>query len=470
MKRILLIINMLLGVVVTVNAQNYVVDNVAVDGAQMGRKGKAFSVDMNLDLSTLHVASNHAVLLTPRIVNGTDSIELPSIGIYGRQRYYYYVRGNESMLTGKDEASFRAKECPETHSYKQRLAYRSWMDGAKLYLHRQDYGCCNTILKEQDGYLTDYVPYAPVMIYMRPEAERVKSRSLEGSAFIDFVVNKTDIRPEYRRNTVELAKIRATIDSVRLDSDISITSVWLKGFASPESPYSHNTMLAKGRTAALKEYIQQLYKFDENLIQTAYEPEDWEGLRRFVEASDLQHRSEILAMIDSDLEPDAKEWKIKKTYPEEYRFMLKEYYPALRHTDYRIAYTIRTYSDIEEIKRVLAREPQKLSLNEFYLVAQTYESGSPEFKEVFETAVRMFPTDEVANLNAANIALQGKDFADAERYLAKAGDSPQAIYARAVHSYLKEDYASAEQYFLQAKTAGIAEAEAGLEAISKMKE
>jgi hypothetical protein len=37
-----------------------------------------------------------------------------------------------------------------------------------------------------------------------------------------------------------------------------------------------------------------------------------------------------------------------------------------------------------------------------YLVAQTYEPGSPEFNEVFDIAVRLFPDDETANLNAAS--------------------------------------------------------------------
>ncbi|WP_368731862.1 hypothetical protein, partial [Bacillus pumilus] len=80
-----------------------------------------------------------------------------------------------------------------------------------------------------------------------------------------FPVDQTVIYPEYRRNTTELAKIQATIDSVRGDGDVTITRVWLKGFASPESPYSHNRDLAIGRTAALKDYIQKLYRFDSGI-------------------------------------------------------------------------------------------------------------------------------------------------------------------------------------------------------------
>ena len=201
--------------------------------------------------------------------------------------------------------------------------------------------------------------------------------------------------------------------------------------------------MAIGRTAALKKHIQQLYQFEGDVIITDHEPEDWAGLRRYVERSNLEHRTKIIALIDSDLEPDAKELKIKHDYPAEYRFLLQNCYPALRHTDYRISYTIRSYSDVEEIKRIMRERPQKLSLNEFYLAAQEYEPGTDEFAEVFETAVRMFPDDSIANLNAANAAMRRDDLTGAKRYLAKAGNSPEAVYARGALAIRQKDYDNA---------------------------
>lgn len=295
-----------------------------------------------------------------------------------------------------------------------------------------------------------------------------RARSLSGSAYIDFPVDLTVIYPDYRRNTVELAKIGATIDSVRLDKDITITQVWLKGFASPESPYAHNTDLAIGRTAALKKYLENIYAFKPGIITTDYEPEDWAGLRRYVEASNLEHRNEILGLIDSDMDPDRKEAQIKKRYPDEYRFMLLNWYPALRHTEYRINYDIRSYTDIDEIKRILAESPQKLSLNEFYLVAQTYEPGSPEFNEVFETAVRMYPNDEIANLNAANTAIEAGNFDAARRYLARSGNSPQAEYARGALAFALKDLKAAKAYMEKARQGGVEEASIMLDEIAKL--
>ncbi len=451
------------------------VDGVMVENLSITRNGRYISVDMLIDMKNLKVSGNRAVLLTPRIVNGNDSISLPAVGVYGRRRYYTYIRNGESMLSGADEKTFKASKKPDTLPYRADVDYEEWMDGARLTLEREEYGCCNSILDDQYAMLGGYdapvenAAFFPELVYVQPKAEMSKSRTLEGSAFIDFPVDRTEIHPEYRRNAVELGKIQASIDSVRDDSDVTITQVWLKGFASPESPYAHNRDLAIGRTAALKKYIQQLYRFDNGIIATGYEPEDWAGLRRFVERSNISHKSEIMALIDSDRNPDAKEAEIKRAYPAEYRFMLQNFYPALRHTDYRIAYNIRSYSDVEEIKRIFATRPQKLSLNEFYIMAQEYEPGSDEFTEVYETAVRMFPDDATANLNAANAAMRRGDNAAAERYLSKAGDSPEAVYARGALAIRSKDYDTALRYMNEAQNRGISQAAVVLDELTKIK-
>ena len=121
---------------------------------------------------------------------------------------------------------------------------------------------------------------------------------MSGSAYIDFLVNRTDINEHYRDNYVELQKIRNTIDVVRNDSDTYIISVFIKGFASPEGSYANNSRLAKERTQTLKEYVRKLYEFPDSLMSTAYEPEDWEGLRRYVETSGLPHKTGVMEVID----------------------------------------------------------------------------------------------------------------------------------------------------------------------------
>lgn len=461
MKRYILILSACLSLSATAMAQG-VVDGVKVENLRMEHVEDFMVINMNMDMKDLKVESNRAVVLTPTIVNGVDSLVLNSVGVYGRTRYYQYLRGG-AMITGESEKSYRSSEKPDTINYRAVVPYEDWMDGSHLKLNRRDYGCCKNMVAEQTGILIDYLETAeegfmPIFVYVRPVAEKEKTREIKGQAYIDFPVNKMVIIPDYRRNTVELAKIQATIDSVKNDDDITITSLSIKGYASPESSYANNTRLAKGRTAALKAHVEELCDLSEGFIQTSYEPEDWAGLRAFVLESDIDNKDAIVAIIDSEQDPDRKEAEIKKKYPNDYSYLLQNCYPALRHSDYKIEYKIRSFTDVEEIKRVFKVSPGKLSLNEFYMLAETYEPGSDEFNDVFDVAARVFPTDPIANLNEANTAMQRGNLDIAKKHLDKAGDSPEAVYARGAYAAMCEDYTTAVKCLEDAEKMGVSQA------------
>lgn len=452
-------------------------DGIRVDSLSMERNGDYVAIRMNLGLQDVKIDANRALFITPCISGEDDEYQLPAVGIYSRTRYYHYLRTNgNDMLSGPEETTLRANKLPETLPYETLVSYKPWMEGAQLTLLLQEYGCCNEVLNEEkEILLTDFqsprkeIDYLPLLAYVKPEADSIKLRSLTGKAYVDFPVNQTDIRPAYRNNATELHRITATIDSVKTDPDIHITALSIKGYASPEGSLENNERLARLRTEALKKYVSGLYDFPNDFISTDYEAEDWTGLRRYVEQSDLPHRQEILDIIDSDLRPDPKEWRLKSRYPEEYARLLRDCYPALRHSDYRVDYVVRHYTDVEEIRRVLRSRPQKLSLEEFYLAAQAEEPGSEAFNEVFETAVRMYPDDETANLNAANSALSRKDVKRAERYLTKAGNSTEATHARALLALMKGDTATAQTLLQEAAAQGLPQAQKALELVKNSK-
>lgn len=421
-----------------------------IDNITMKRNSDLMTVGMDMKFGDYKLNGDKVSVFTPMLVNGKDTLAFTPVGLYSRIRYIQYLRDGQTGIGGANELSYKYSQRPAEMDFQQSVPFADWMSGATLYLQRCDYGCCHTLVDQDLVPLGKWyeIAYAPNYHYVTPMAEKVKTRELRGRAFIDFPVNMTNLYPDYRKNPTELLKIIATIDSVKNDEDVTIKEITIKGYASPESPYSNNTRLAKGRTQTLKEYVQNLYRFDERLIKTDFEPEDWEGLREFVVGSGLIHKNEILALIDDkSMDPDYKEALIKKTYPEEYDFLLKTVYPGLRHSDYTIEYTVRHYSDPEEIRKIMAVSPQKLSLDEMFILAQSLEPGSDEYNEVFETAVRMYPNDEVANLNAASAAMQRGDLENAEKYLEKAGDSDAADYTRGVLAAQQGDYRKAASLF-----------------------
>ena len=187
------------------------------------------------------------------------------------------------------------------------------------------------------------------------------------------------------------------------------------------------------RAKSLLNYVENLYDFGNAKMQVDYEPEDWDGLEKAIEEGNLPDKEELLAIIRAD-EPtdwDAREWKLKTLNGgSSYKILLRDVYPALRHSDYTVNYTIRNFT-VDEAKELVFSNPSQLSLNEMFQVAQTYEPGTAEFNEVFEVAVRMYPDDPVSNLNAAISAIQAKQFDKARRYLTKAQDCPEKQLAEA---------------------------------------
>ena len=122
----------------------------------------------------------------------------------------------------------------------------------------------------------------PPLPLILPDPEGTKLRQIQGHAFLDFPVNETIIYPDYRKNPSELARIHKSVDSALFDKSVTIVSISLHGYASPESPFSNNTRLAKGRTEALKNYLVRKYNFNSQIIKTNFTPEDWDNLRGFL--------------------------------------------------------------------------------------------------------------------------------------------------------------------------------------------
>lgn len=411
-------------------------------------------VSFTLDFTDLKLKSNRQITYIPYIA-AADSVKvLPKVVVAGRNRY---IQNQRKRLIPAGDILTRPGSVVD---YQVVVPYRVWMEKSQLMIQQDECGCGYTRLSESTNVLTDIdltpKTFSPQWAYSVPAVEARKERNSSGSAYIDFRINRTEIDPDYRRNPTELASIRDTIDMVKNDPDSRIDAVSIRGFASPDGPYDNNERLAKGRTASLAQYVRGLYSFPDSVMECSWVAENWEGLAAYVKNSTLADRDEILALInDTSVWPDERDARLRRLYPEQYTFLLENVYPGLRRCDYEVHYTVAAFTDPARIAQVLAENPRKLSLHELYLLAQTLPSDSDGFREVFEVAVRLFPDDPVANLNAAFTAMRFGDLDNASRYLAKAGDSPEAIYARGIYAAKTADYVTAAKLLQQASGLGL---------------
>ena len=424
------------------------------------------NVDMDMRLAAQKVKANEILILSPCLVNGTDTLWLDRVGIYGRTRYIQHQRGNDFGLAAP-QILFKAGKVPADYHYRRQMKYQPWLDGANLDVKVERYGCRSCEKGEPEIIRGLGVWHAPVLntrdafIYMQPKVETEKVRDISGRANVEFPVNQTVLLSDFRGNYAELQSIRRSIDSVKNDKDVTIKMMAIKGFASPEGSYANNERLAKGRTEALTRYVENLYQFRKGFIRTSWEAEDWNGLRDWVAASNILNKEGILRIIDDrSLAPDVREARLRNTYPVQFQELFNTVYPTLRHSDYKIEYVVRSYTDPKEILQIMKTRPGNLSLNELFAAAQTLEPGSPEFNEVMEVAVRLYPEDPVANLNAANAALQKNDLTAAAKYLAKAGDSADAVYTRGLYEAIAGNYDAAKPLLEKAGSLGVKKASA----------
>lgn len=432
-------------------AQEGKTGEIVIKEKRAGKAGSSLSVDMKMDLSQIEVPSNRSYVYTPLVTRGDSVVALPSLVLNGRDRHILYERTGRNPQDNNEFELRRLNGKEQTFDYHASVPMRKWMEKSDVSLVTDICGCGWEAL--QNGkqplfpvHMAEPVVLKPLLAFVTPQAEAVKERAKEGSAFLDFPVNKIVIYPEYRKNPSELQKIRETVESVRNDKYATITEVSIKGYASPEGSYSNNTYLADNRARALRDYVKGLYDFKDARFTIEFEPEDWAGLERMIEESGLPGKAELLAIIHAD-EPkdwDKREHRLKTVNAgSDYKSIMSDIYPALRHSDYVVKYTIRNFS-VDEAKELIYTDPKQLSLNEMFQVAQTYEPGSDRFNEVFEIAVRMYPDDPVSNLNAALTAISANRTDAARRYLAKVPDSPQKRLAEASVKMLEGDLDGAE--------------------------
>ena len=436
-------------------------NSIVVENKKVEQTGHNLVVDLTFNMDSLHLRSNQRLVFTP-IVRSTGGQErtMPQIIANGRKQDISYKRYAHKDYPDDAQVVRRKNGTAQSYEYNAIVPYEEWMKNADVVIAEDLCGCGN--VEEQDQTVIQRLR-TPYMAYLRPKAEARKARTEEGRAFIDFPVDKTTLYPDYRNNPRELDKIVNTINLVKEDKNVSITGIEIHGYASPEAPYNYNARLAEGRAKTLTDHVRRLVNLEDRLFKVTSTPEDWDGLREAVLSSNLEHKQEILDIIDDNkLTPDTRERKIKSNYPKEYRFMLDTYYPALRHSDYVVSYTVRPFS-VEEAKDILRTKPKQLSLEEMYLVAQTYEPGSDEFNEVFQTAVHLYPEDETANLNAACAEIERGDYKAASRYLAKAGNSPYAAHARGVMAMKQGNDDEARRQFTIAAQGGVKEAQQNLD-------
>ena len=437
---------------------------VSVENIQVARTSEKTLLTMDFILDQLDVPSNRYRAFTPviRSKDGQHEQRLKTLIISGRRQNIVFERdGIDPLYVDNCDNIRRVNGQPQRYEYTDAVANQPWHRNADVFVECDLCGC-GDLMKNEQAFLASLLPPDPYDLILLTDVvpdPYKPTRELHGTAFINFVVNKWEMRPDYMNNRAELRKITDTLDIMVRDKNVTVKQIKIHGWASPESPYEHNRMLATNRAKSLTDYVRQMYSLPTNVFAPAEAtPENWEGLRKAVVEMNrayLPHRQEILDLIDdTTIDPDPKEQKLKKLYPDEYKYLYENVYPHLRRSDYEIQFDIRNFT-LDEAKEVYKVRPYQLSLRELWDVAHTFPEGSDEYNRCLQTAVNQYPDSAAALINLANVAIRQKDMLKAETLLQRAGDSAEADQARAVVAIIQQRYDEAERLLAAAERKGL---------------
>jgi len=448
---------------ISVIAQVTTRNNIKIEQIQVDKQGNNVKIDMNLNLDDLTMGRADMIILTPllRSADKTNFKRFAPIVLTGSRRSRTLERDIDfNGFTFEDEPrqiERRYNKRPQAIPLTINTSYDSWLRNGELVFIETKSGC--DIRIKTDNEYSVYTPVLPPLVepvysltYVTPPVEQVKQRSETYTARINFEVGKSVILKNFKNNAQVLNEVERIVNEIRSDANLTVNEIKVVGYASPEGNEQSNMKLSENRAKAFVSYLTSNYNIPASSVKTDWKGEDWDGLRKVVNESQLSDRNQILAAID---EPNVAQRKNKMKQlngATTYQMLLRDYYPPLRRNEYTVSYVARNFT-VDEAKELIRTKPQHLSLNEMFLVANTYPSSSREFKEIFDIAVRLYPDSPVAQLNTAALELEnGATDAAIERLqkinLPEAWNNLGIAYAK------KGDYQRAQEYFRRAAQSG----------------
>lgn len=459
-------------------AQNSYNRQIVIKHKTLEHEDDSLRIELILDFRKINIESGQSLTLVPVIKTEKKSKLLPSIVINGKNKHKVYNRmlalNNKKVNTIYEAIEYDFKT-NFVYAYTISVPYESWMKNSRLLVTEEQCGCINSpkiIITDQvsENIEKEIVPQKKIktpVSFITPEVEPVKQRKYEGEAYLEYPTGETTIYPHYRNNSYELGKIQSLLQRIIGNEDTRILGITIVGYASPEGSYAHNMELSRKRANSLKTYLQFLYRFDDDIFKVIGMSEDWTKLEMLVRESDMKEKNIILSIINNTDIFDGREKRIMDLDGgKPYREMVRTIFPKLRRCVYTLNYMTLPY-DIEKSRRIFQSRPECMSLNEMFLLAQTYDVNNLEFKRILEKAAEIFPNDEVANLNAAAVSLIHSDIEQAEIYLKKVKkNTPEYMNNMGLLYMMKGDLANARQLFSKSAEKGVKEAEHNLSEIA----
>lgn len=449
-------------------------------------KNDTLTISLKFDVSDVMVNSTQAYAYTPVLNRQWRLYSLPPVVVSGKKKFKMRKLDRKIARNGEYKEPYTViyGKDPKRNNivdYTVQIPYQQWMSEIDMIILQEDEEACVIDLPEIEVYKPEPVIVKPqlpqkgafcescasMVSFLTPEDKPLKTHSVQNTLYIEYPTGGTEFKIDYRNNGKELQKLQNALNPLTKGDLIIFKGIHICGYASPDGSVKTNDRMATKRAESFGAYLKGTYNFADSIIDIKSGGEDWDELIRLLNEKQPAYAAKALEIISKYDNLDVRESKLKTGLgAANYRAMTTDLFPSLRRLSISVDYEIREVRNTEAAQLIYTN-PKMLSLQEMFDVAKLYKPGSKEYREVYEIAVTNYPTDIVANINAASALIIYGDFERARNYMNRVKDDPRAWNNMGVLAWLEGETEVAKVWFEKAMQTEPEKAKANLEKMAE---
>ena len=243
---------------------------------------------------------------------------------------------------------------------------------------------------------------------------------------------------------------------------ITIKSIQVVGYASPEGEENSNNTLSTDRANTGKTTTLYLAKNAKNVAASKEiytllgRGEDYEGFKKELEKSsmDQDEKQLVIRVLEMYKDPIQRETEMRNM-AKTFTYLDEKIFPKLRRAEIKVTYETSGYSD-EEYLSLAKTTPEKLGVEEL-LYAASLESDVANKFSIYAACEKLFPSDHRAYNNAGVLLFTQGKLADATSKFEKAltlNQSGLLLNNLAAVAGAKGDFKKAKEWLSKSSGAG----------------
>ncbi len=263
----------------------------------------------------------------------------------------------------------------------------------------------------------------PANIIGKDNFKRIIAETKE--ADLHYLINSSSVRWSEMRSE-DIKALSAYFKAVEADTKKEYKGIEVSAYASPDGEENLNEKLAGKREVSSSKYVKKSMKkaklanyASEDFFKSKVTPEDWDGFKKLMKASNIRDKELILRVLSMYSDPEVREKEIKNISAA-FSEVKKEILPKLRRAKFIVNVDNIGKSD-EQIKNLAKNNPSELNVEEL-LYAATLTNLSKEKLAIYNTAKKQFAKDWRSHNDAGMVLFGMKKIDEAKANFNKADE------------------------------------------------